>query len=37
MKGVPELANFSLLRQSRLSVCPVGDKEWAVLCRMAGL
>ena len=36
MKGVPELAGFSLLRQSRLSVCPVTDSEWAVLCHMAG-
>ena len=37
MKGVPELAGFSLLRQSRLSVCPVSDPEWAVICRMAGI
>jgi predicted RNA-binding protein with PUA-like domain len=37
MKGVPELAGFSLLRQSRLSVCPVSNKEWAVLCKMAGI
>jgi predicted RNA-binding protein with PUA-like domain len=37
MKDVPELAQFSLLRQSRLSVCPVSDGEWAVLCRMAGV
>jgi predicted RNA-binding protein with PUA-like domain len=37
MKGVPELSGFSLLRQSRLSVCPVSDTEWAVLCRMAGV
>ena len=35
MKGVPELANFSLLRQSRLSVCPVSDPEWRTICRMA--
>jgi predicted RNA-binding protein with PUA-like domain len=37
MKDVPELAQFSLLRQSRLSVCPVSEAEWAVLCRMAGV
>ena len=37
MKTVPELAGFSLLRQSRLSVCPVSDAEWAVLCRMTGI
>jgi predicted RNA-binding protein with PUA-like domain len=37
MKGVPELAGFSLLRQSRLSVCPVSDPEWSVICGMAGI
>ncbi|HEX3861668.1 MAG TPA: EVE domain-containing protein [Stellaceae bacterium] len=37
MKGVSDLAGFSLLRQSRLSVCPVTDQEWAVICRMAGV
>jgi predicted RNA-binding protein with PUA-like domain len=37
MKTVPDLAQFSLLRQSRLSVCPVSDKEWTVLCTMAGI
>ena len=34
-KGVPELAGFSLLRQSRLSVCPVTDAEWTTICKMA--
>ncbi len=37
MKGMPELAGFSLLRQSRLSVCPVSDAEWATICGLAGL
>ncbi|MGC2414088.1 MAG: EVE domain-containing protein [Stellaceae bacterium] len=37
MRGVPELAGFSLLRQSRLSVCPVSGAEWSVICRMAGV
>lgn len=36
MKGVPELAGMALLRQSRLSVCPVSDAEWQIVCRMAG-
>jgi predicted RNA-binding protein with PUA-like domain len=36
MKAVAELAGFSLLRQSRLSVCPVSEPEWSTLCRMAG-
>jgi predicted RNA-binding protein with PUA-like domain len=37
MKANPELAQLSLIRQSRLSVCPVRDDEWAVICRMAGV
>ena len=37
MKATPELAGMSLLRQSRLSVCPVTDHEWAVICEMAGI
>jgi predicted RNA-binding protein with PUA-like domain len=37
MKANPELAGMSLLRQSRLSVCPVTDHEWAVVCQMAGV
>jgi predicted RNA-binding protein with PUA-like domain len=37
MKKIPELAQFSLLRQARLSVCPVADKEWQVICGMAGI
>jgi predicted RNA-binding protein with PUA-like domain len=37
MRAKPELSGLSLLRQSRLSVCPVTETEWAVLCRMAGI
>jgi predicted RNA-binding protein with PUA-like domain len=37
MKARPELAGMALLRQSRLSVCPVSDREWAVICEMAGV
>ena len=37
MKSVPELAGMALLRQSRLSVCPVSEAEWRVVCRMAGI
>ena len=37
MKTVPELAGFSLLRQSRLSVCPVTPADWVVICKMAGI
>ena len=37
MRGRPELSGMSLLRQSRLSVCPVSKLEWTVLCAMAGI
>jgi predicted RNA-binding protein with PUA-like domain len=37
MRAKPELAGMSLLRQSRLSVCPVTDREWQVICGMAGM
>jgi predicted RNA-binding protein with PUA-like domain len=37
IKAEPKLANFALVRQSRLSVVPVSDAEWGVLCKMAGV
>ena len=37
MRAKPELSELSLLRQSRLSVCPVSAQEWTVLCAMAGV
>jgi predicted RNA-binding protein with PUA-like domain len=37
MRAQPELSELSLLRQSRLSVCPVSSNEWTVLCAMAGI
>ena len=37
MKQVPELAGMAVLRQSRLSVCPVSDTDWKIICRMAGI
>jgi len=37
MRAKPELSELSLLRQSRLSVCPVSVEEWTVLCGMAGV
>jgi predicted RNA-binding protein with PUA-like domain len=36
MRANPELSGLSLLKQSRLSVCPVSEHEWAALCKMAG-
>ena len=37
MKANPALAQLSLIRQSRLSVCPVSDAEWTEIWRMAGM
>ncbi|MGQ9372002.1 EVE domain-containing protein [Azospirillum sp. ST 5-10] len=37
MKDDPLLANMALVRQSRLSVCPVTDAEWAHICQLAGI
>ena len=37
MKAEPRLQNLALLRQSRLSVAPVGDEEWRILSAMAGI
>lgn len=37
IKAEPALADFALLRQSRLSVVPVAPEEWDVLCRMGGV
>ena len=34
MKAEPKLAKLEMLRQSRLSVTPVRDDEWAVLIAM---
>jgi len=34
IKDSPELADISLVRQSRLSVAPITAEEWAILCRM---
>jgi predicted RNA-binding protein with PUA-like domain len=36
MKAEPALAGMAMIRQSRLSVSPVTDEEWAVILRMAG-
>ena len=37
IKAAPELAELALVRQSRLSVCPVRDREWAIVCKMGEL
>ena len=35
IKGEPKLAKMELVRQSRLSVSPVRDEEWALILEMA--
>ncbi|AWK87703.1 EVE domain-containing protein [Azospirillum thermophilum] len=37
MKADPLLQGMALVRQSRLSVCPVTDEEWARVCELAGI
>jgi predicted RNA-binding protein with PUA-like domain len=37
IKADPRFADFALVRQSRLSVVPVGDEHWQILCGMAGI
>jgi predicted RNA-binding protein with PUA-like domain len=37
IKKTPELANMALVRLSRLSVSPVTDAEWKLICQMGGL
>ncbi|MDT8345336.1 MAG: EVE domain-containing protein [Thermohalobaculum sp.] len=36
IKAEPRLADFALVRQSRLSVVPVTDAEWRLICAMGG-
>ena len=36
IKAEPRLADLALVRQSRLSVVPVNDEEWKIICAMAG-
>ena len=35
IKAEPRLEKLALVRQSRLSVVPVGDEEWRIICAMA--
>tara|TARA_Y100000766_G_C18890775_1_gene598411 strand:+ start:1165 stop:1578 length:414 start_codon:yes stop_codon:yes gene_type:complete len=34
VKGEPRLENLALVRQSRLSVMPISDDEWRLICAM---
>jgi len=35
VKAEPRLADFPLIKQSRLSVVPVTDEQWQIICAMA--
>lgn len=37
VKADPRFADLALVRQSRLSVVPVSDAHWRLLCQMAGI
>ncbi len=37
IKAEPRLADLALVRQSRLSVMPVGEAHWRIICAMGGL
>ena len=37
IKAEPKLQNLALVKQSRLSVVPVGKDEWRIICKMAGV
>tara|TARA_Y100001968_G_C18955546_1_gene525199 strand:- start:89 stop:502 length:414 start_codon:yes stop_codon:yes gene_type:complete len=34
VKGEPQLENLALVRQSRLSIMPISDDEWQLICAM---
>lgn len=37
IKATPEFSDMALVKQSRLSVCPVKKAEWDLICKMGGL
>jgi len=37
IKADPRLQNIALIRQSRLSVMPITDEEWKILCQMGNI
>jgi predicted RNA-binding protein with PUA-like domain len=37
VKGEPKLRDMALVKFSRLSVQPVSDDEWRMICRLGGL
>jgi predicted RNA-binding protein with PUA-like domain len=37
MRNNPELADFQLIKQSRLSVVPISAEHWDIICNMGGV
>ena len=37
MKSNPKLSNLALIRQSRLSVVPISNEHWDIICNMANI
>ncbi len=37
IKADPELADIALIKQSRLSVCPIKPDEWQYICQLGGI
>ena len=37
IKGTPSLSNMVLVNNSRLSVQPVSEDEWKIICKMGGI
>jgi predicted RNA-binding protein with PUA-like domain len=37
IKAEPRLGHLALVRQSRLSVSPVDDEAWRVICELGGM
>lgn len=37
IKETPALEDFALIKQSRLSVVPVEEAQWSLICKMGGL
>jgi predicted RNA-binding protein with PUA-like domain len=37
IKAEPELQHLHLIRQSRLSVMPIDDASWKLICKMGGV
>ena len=37
IKATPKLSEIALVKQSRLSVCPITAPHWNLICKMGGL